>query len=354
VRIDRRAAVPVTADALTEFATALFVAAGLSGAHARTVAEVLVWANLRGVDSHGVTRIPRYLELIDCGDMNPAPQITTPTETAAAVLIDADRAAGPVAMTMASAAATRKARQVGIGLALVRATTHTGALGYYTQMAAQGGMAAIALSGSWPNMAYHGARAAGVSTSPISIAIPGGTHGPVVLDMATGIVSVGRLLQAKRSGRPLPEGWALDRDGAPTTDPAAAEIPLPLGGPKGSGLALMIEFVTSLIVSNPLLAAALEATPEGRRHRQNGLVIAIDIGRFCDPATFLHEVERLIGNLKALPRADETVEILMPGERGSRRFAERSRAGIPLPPGVLESLRGAAERRGVPMVAASS
>src|SRR2546428_14075141 len=113
-------------------------------------------------------------------------------------------------------------------------------------------MAAIALAASWPNVAYHGARAAGVSTSPISIAVPGAE--PVVLDMATSVVSMGKLNQAKRTGDAIPAGWALDKDGNPTTDPHIAQITLPMAGPKSSGLALMIECITSLVVSNALLA----------------------------------------------------------------------------------------------------
>src|SRR5713226_9173963 len=278
-----QAAPTASADALKRFATEIFARTGMPEADAAVVADVLVWANLRGVDTHGVTRIPRYVELIAAGDMNPRPAIAIRTEAPASVLIDADRAAGPIAMTRATAEAMRKAPDAGIGLALVRATTHTAALGYYTLAAAREGMAAIALAGSWPNMAYHGARAAGVSTSPIAIAVPGDSRGPVVLDMATGIVSMGKLTQAKKSGGPIPAGWALDRNGQPTTDSQAAQIPLPMAGPKGSGLPLMIECITSLVVSNALLAESLEGTPEGRRHRQNGLVIAIDLGRFGDP-----------------------------------------------------------------------
>ena len=218
-------------------------------------------------------------------------------------------------------------------------------------MAAGEGMAALAFSCSWPNMAYHGARAAGVSTNPISIAVPGGAHGPVVLDMATGVVALGKLVQARKAGRPIPEGWALDGNGNPTTDPRAAQIPLPLGGPKGSGLSLMIEIITSLVVSNPLLAEALEGTREGRRHRQNGFALVIDIARFGDPARFRHEVDRLIAALKALPRAAGVPEILVPGERGARTLAQRTRDGIPIPRALADELQSVADRLGVTMVA---
>lgn len=343
-------AATVTADALKRFTHDVFERAGLPEAQAAIVADVLVWANLRGVDSHGVMRIPRYLAMIAEGVLNPKPSITIRSETAAAVLIDADRAAGPVAMTGAMAAAVRKAREAGVGLALVRGTTHTAALGYYTLMAAQEGLAAIAVAASWPNMVYHGARAAGVSTSPISIAVPGGARGPVVLDMGTGIVSVGKLAQARKTGQPIPAGWALDASGAPTADPRAAETPLPLGGPKGSGLALMIELLTSLIVSNPILAESLEGTAAGHLHKQNALAIAIDLARFVDPGAFRREVDRLVAALKKLPRDPDVLEILMPGERGSRTLAARTRDGIPIPAAVLAELRGVAERLGVPPI----
>ena len=337
----------VTADALRRFTPEVFVRAGMPGGDAAVVAEVLVWADLRGVDTHGVSRIPMYLRLIDDGDLNLTPSIKIRTETPASILVDADRAAGPIAMTKAMNAAVRLARDAGVGLGLVRATTHTAALGYYTLMAAEHGMAALALAASTPFMAYHGTRAPGVSTNPISIAVPGGERGPVVLDMATGVVARGKLVQARKTNQPIPAGWALDRDGNPTTDPQAALIPLPLGGPKGSGLSLMIELITSLVVSNPIIAGALEGTAEGHRHRQNGLVLAIDLARFGDPQAFRSEVDRVIAALKALPKAPGALEILMPGERGSRALATRTREGIPLPRPIVDELRGVAARFGL-------
>ncbi|HKA40192.1 MAG TPA: Ldh family oxidoreductase [Burkholderiales bacterium] len=338
----------VTADALKSFVRAVFERAGMSAEHATTVAEVIVWANLRGVDSHGVTRVPRYVEWIGAGVVNPRPAFKVITETAASVLIEADRAAGPVAMTAAMDAAVRKAREAGAGLALVRATTHTAALGYYTQAAARQGMAALALAGSIPIMAYHGAAAAGVSTSPISIAVPGGSGGPIVLDMATSIVSLGRLAQARRAGQPIPEGWALDGAGKPTTDPQRAEIPLPMGGPKGSGLALMVELLTSVLVGNPILAGTV-GRPGRARHRQNGFALAIDVSRYGDPAVFAREVEQLVAALKVLPAA-AGVDILVPGERGARTYEQRSREGIPVPAAIRDELNAAARLVGAPLL----
>ena len=342
-------AATVSADALRRFVAGALAKVGMPPADATTVAEVLVWANLRGVDTHGVTRLPRYVNLIEAGDMNARPSMRVRQETPASVLIDADRAAGPVAMLRAKTEAVRKAREAGIGFALVRATTHTAALGYYTFTAAHEGLAAIAASASWPNMAYHGTRAAGVSTSPLSIAVPGGRHGTLLLDMGTGVVSMGRLNQAKKSGETLPAGWALDKAGNPTTDPHAADIPLPMAGPKGSGLALMIECITSLIVANPLIAEFIEKTPEGLRHRQNGLLIAIDIARFGDVEAFRREIDRLVKALKSLPADPNAGAILMPGERGQRSFEKRSREGIPVPRAIAAELEALAQRLGVAM-----
>jgi ureidoglycolate dehydrogenase (NAD+) len=331
----------ISVERLERWVAAIFRAEGLSEEHARTVAKVLIFANLRGMDTHGVLRVASYVRFIRAGDLNPRPAMRARNETAACVLLEADRAAGPVAMQKAMELAIDKARQAGAGVCLVRATTHTGALGYYTHMAAERGMAAIAFSSSTANMAYHGARAAGVSTAPLALAVPG-EQGPIALDMASSILSMGKLRQAKRTGAPLEEGQALDKDGNPTTDAGEAAVLLPFGGAKGSGLSLLIECMTSLVAGNPLLAEALERTALGAHHRQNGAVIALDLARFVDPAEFRRQAGRLARAIKALP-PQPGMEILLPGERGARADEERRRDGIPVPEAVLEELRNLME-----------
>jgi LDH2 family malate/lactate/ureidoglycolate dehydrogenase len=330
----------IAPERLERWVALVFSKGGMSDAHALTVARVLVWANLRGMDTHGVVRVPRYMEWLRSGELNARPAMATRNEAAASVVLEADRAAGPVAMNFACEISMSKAKAAGIGMCVVRATTHTAALGYYTHKAAEAGMAAIAFSASGPNMAYHGARAAGVSTAPLALAVPG-EDGPLALDMASGVVSLGRLALARRANETLEPGWALDAQGLPTTDPQQAKLPLPLGGPKGSGLSLLIECLSSLLAGNPLLAEALEGTPQGKRHRQNGVVIAIDVARFVEPRQFAREVARLARAIKALPPQPEH-EILVPGERGARAAGQRRRDGIPLPAPVLEELRALA------------
>ncbi|MFL6573650.1 MAG: Ldh family oxidoreductase, partial [Burkholderiales bacterium] len=292
--------ITISAERLERWVSGIFRGEGLSEEDAQTVAKVLVFANLRGMDTHGVLRVPSYVRFIRAGDLNPRPAMAMRNETPACALLEADRAAGPVAMQKAMECAIDKARQAGAGVCLVRATTHTGALGYYTHRAAERGMAAIAFSSSGANMAYHGARAAGVSTAPLALAVPG-ENGPIALDMASSILSMGKLRQAKRTGSPLEQGQALDKNGDPTTDAGEAAILLPLGGAKGSGLSLLIECMTSLATANPLLAEALERTALGARHRQNGAVIALDLARFVDLGEFRRQAGRLARAIKALP-----------------------------------------------------
>ncbi len=342
--------VRVPADELEEFTREVFIQAGLPAQDAAIEAEVLVWANLRGIDSHGVLRIPWYVDMVDQGLMNPHPQIQTLLETPATLFVDADRAFGPMATIPVMRQVIEKARNVGVGWGLIRNVTHQGAMGYYPLLAVEEGMAGLAIVCSPPNMAPYGAKAAGVHNSPIAIAVPAKRHPPLVLDMATSIIAGGKVSVALDKGIPLPPGCALDTAGNPTTDPAQARILLPAGGPKGSGLAIMFQALTSLMANNPLLVPALEGKSAG--HNQNSLVAAIHIGLFTDVETYKEEVDDLIDHLKALPRADGFDEILMPGEPEYRTYRERSQKGIPLPPGTIQKLQWAAQRFGVPLPAA--
>ncbi len=224
---------------------------------AETESDALIWANLRGVDSHGVQQISWYVEAIAIHHMKVKPNIQIVKETPATLFIEADHALGPVVTVFAMDRVIEKARQVGIGWAIIRNLTHQGALGYYSQMIAEKGMAGIVFVCNPPNMAPHGARVAGVHNSPIAISAPGKRHRPLTLDMATSVVAGGKLWLAVDKGIPIPLGWALDKDGNPTTDPKKYATLLPVGGPKGSGLALMFECLSSVMASSPKLEPSL-------------------------------------------------------------------------------------------------
>lgn len=339
----------VAKEPLEAFTRALFERVGVPPRDAATVAEVLVWANLRGVDSHGMLRVPRYVAWVESGVVKARPDLTVVRETPAALVIDGDHCFGPVGLTFAAERAIEKARATGIGWVTIRHSTHAAAVGFYTLKVAKAGMAGLYMGGSVPNMAYHGARAEGVGTNPISIAVPGDRHAPLMLDMATAIAAIGKLLYHRDANIELPDGWALDEQGDPTTDPKRAAIPMPLGGPKGAGLSLMFECMTSLMTGGPILEPRL--TGRTSRHEQSGLIAAVDIAQFTDPAEYRRNVDALIAAVKALPRAAGVDDILVPGEHGDAILRERSETGIPLPAGTWKRLQETATRLGVPMPA---
>jgi LDH2 family malate/lactate/ureidoglycolate dehydrogenase len=339
--------VRIAAGDLHKLVRAMFERLGMKGEEADIVAEVLVWANLRGVDSHGISRIPRYVELFESAEAKPRAQIKIERPRPAVVTVDADGAPGPVAMARAMREAISTARKTGVAWAAVRGTVHTGAIGYYTSLAAEAGMIGIGMVAGMPNMAYTGARGGAVATSPLSIGVPSGRHGNVVLDMATATIALGKIAQYRIAGKPLPEGAALTESGEPTTDAALAEIPTPLGGAKGAGLSLLFELLTSVLAGNPIVTRFHEGTPEGQKHRQNGALIAVDIEAFSPLEEFKSLVDSTLATLKGLPKATGSEEILFPGERGQRVLRERSSGGIPIPGTTWQKLVKDAEKLGV-------
>ena len=225
--------IPVPYDTLHRFVAAIFEAAGMAKEHAAKVADVLCWAEFRGVESHGVERIPRYLDLIANGQMNAAASLHIRDVAGAAFAVDADKASGLVAMSIAADEAEKRARAFGVSMGLVNRTTHTGAIGYFADRAARRGFAAIVMAAGMPLMAYPGTKVPSISTSPLAIGVPGGPSGAMVLDMSTAIASNGRLKKAIADKQPIPEGWALDEDGNPVTDPAKASVSQPNAGSFG-------------------------------------------------------------------------------------------------------------------------
>ena len=334
----RAAKVLVSADDLRALVADVFQARGSRRPEAVAVADALVWANLRGIDSHGVSRVPRYLELFDKGESVADALPTVDRPRAAIAIVDAHAAPGPVAMNRAADEAVAGARECGIGWASVRGTVHTGAIGYYTTRVAACGMAALGVVAGVPNMAYAGARGAAVATSPLSVAVPAGRHELVLLDMATAVMALGRIAQLKAAGKELPPGVALTKDGDPTTDPALAAVPAPVGGAKGSGMSLVFEMLASGLVANPIVPAYHSGTKEGRRHRQNAFILAIDVSAFVSLDEFKATVDETVDAIKSLPAADRTHEVLVPGERGKRSEADRRSSGIPLGPRVWREL----------------
>lgn len=336
--------VTVAAPQLEELVAGIYVCHGMGEEDAGVLARVLVWANLRGVDSHGVSRALRYVELCEEGAANARPEIAISHPRPAVLLVEADRAPGPVALHRAMEAAIETARETGVAWAGVRATTLTGAIGYYTSLAAEAGMIGVGIVAGMPNMAYEGARGAAVATSPLSIAVPAERHATVLLDMATAVVALGKIRQYKNRGEQLPPGLAATKGGEPTTDPELAAIPLPLGGAKGSGMSLAFELLTSVLTGNAIVSAFHGGD---KLHRQNAALVALDVAAFTPLDEFRRSVDETLDALKGLPRMDDAQEIRFPGEGSARIEAERRAEGIPLPKKLWESLQAEAEQLGV-------
>ncbi|MGA0347555.1 MAG: Ldh family oxidoreductase, partial [Alphaproteobacteria bacterium] len=307
----------------------VFEALELPAEHARAVSEGLVWASMRGIDSHGLIRLASYVRRLDQGAVNPKPKMKVSKDLPGAMIVEGDHGHGQVTLTWAMERAIEKARNAAIGWVLVRESKHAGAVGYYTRMAAEAGMAGLYLGASQPNMEYFGSRVEGVATNPIAISVPGKNGRILSLDMATAVAGVGKLMHYKATNETLKEGWALDSEGNPTIDPQKAEIPTALGGPKGSSMSLLFECMTSLMVASPLVSRWHDGSY--RRHQQNGLVAAVNIADFTELEAYKTDVEALITEIKKLPKADGVEEILVPGERSDRIMAERERLGIPVP-----------------------
>jgi ureidoglycolate dehydrogenase (NAD+) len=340
----------VNAEELHRFIRDVLAAWGARESDAAGVADGLVWANLRGGDGHGVSRLPRYLQMIEHGEIDTKAQPRLVHDRPAAFVIDSGHGFGPVAGMQTAAFAVERARKAGVCYGLVRATTHTGAIGRYAQWIAQQECAALVIGAGVGPMAFHGARVVSMGTNPIAIAVPTGIGAPMVFDMATSTISNGKIVQARTTGGPLPPGTVLTAEGGPTTDPKEAEILLPLGGAKGSGLSLMFEMLASVLGAAPIYARILGAEKLDR-NQANLAILALDVASFRPLADFERDADELITILKSLPRQIGFDEITMPGERSSRTEVLRRKNGIPIPAKLWQQLEGIAKTRGVKMPA---
>ncbi|MGB6536195.1 MAG: Ldh family oxidoreductase [Xanthobacteraceae bacterium] len=349
---EARADIRVAHVELHRFIRDVLAALGARDNEAGMVADGLVWANLRGGDGHGVSRLPRYIAIIERGEIDLKAEPRLIHDRPATFIIDSGHGFGPVACMQAASLAVERAKSIGVCYGIVRETTHTGAIGRYAQWIAQQGCAALVMGCGPALMAFHGTRVASMATSPIAVAVPTG-NGPILLDMATSTISNGKILQARAAVTPLPPGTVLTADGEPTTDPNKAEILLPLGGPKGSGLGLMFEMLGSILAAAPIQSRAL-GRERRTRHVANLAMLAIDIASFRPLADFQDDAQALVAVLKSLPRQSGVDEIAMPGERSNRTEVLRRGNGIPIPAKLWAELERIAVTYAVVMPATRS
>ncbi len=344
--------VTLGADEARNFAAALFAATGVPEADARIVGHCLVRADLRGVDTHGIVRIPGYLSRIAQGLVTAAPDLVFEPVAAAAARLDACNALGFVAATRAVDHALELARVSGLGLVGVRNSTHYGMAATYLLQAVEAGYAAMVFTNASPALAPWGGRAEMFGTSPFAVGVPNPGSVPFVLDMAPTVVARGKIRKADREQQPIPEGWALDDQGRPTTDASAAlnGVLLPIGGAKGAGLSMMLDIVCGVLTGAQFAGNVGDQykrfdRPQGVGH----FILAIRPDLFMSADEVSARMKHLVEAVKANPKADGIDEIYMPGEIEARREAQRLSQGIPYRRVDLEPLVEAARATGVPV-----
>ncbi|WP_334161815.1 Ldh family oxidoreductase [Phenylobacterium sp.] len=328
------------ADARNTALTALR-AAGVPEAHARLQAEVLLEGELRGTPSHGLLRLPRLARRIANGVIDPAAAGRHAWRGPAFLAVDGERGLGPVVAARALDAAVARARETGVSVAAIANSNHLGMLAWYVERAADAGLAAIALTTSEALVHPWGARTAMIGTNPIAIGVPT-AEGAFVMDTATGVVSMGRIHDHAHRGLPLEPGWALDAEGAPTTDAerAKAGAIAPFGGPKGYALGLAVELLVAALTGSALGREVTGTLDDAIACNKGDLFILIDPGAAGQGqalAAYLDAIRRM-------PPAEGFEAVRVPGDRARATRAARAREGLPVADDVWTELQALAAR----------
>jgi LDH2 family malate/lactate/ureidoglycolate dehydrogenase len=343
----------VNHEKLARFVSASFEKLGVPKPDADIAANVLVQADLRGVDTHGVIRFqPRawYVKWLKEGSMTAKPNFRIVAEKTSTALLDADHGMGMVAGHRAMEIAIRKAEDSGVGIVTVRNSRHFGMSAYYAMLALPHDMIGIAMTNASRQVVPTFGRDARYGTNPICFAVPAKDQRPFVLDMATNTAAAGKLEVAVRLGKAIPAGWALNEKAEPTTDPRVAQQArrlLPLGGSresgshKGYGLGIVVEILCGVLTGT---ITALNPNQEPRGH----FFGAINPNAFRPVAEFTADMDRLIGELKSTPPIEGENRVYVAGEIEFETAEERSERGIPLHSSVLKGLREVGELVGVP------
>lgn len=312
---------------LSSFCQEVLTAAGLPSESARRVSRSLAEADARSLSSHGSTRLLSvYASRLDTGSTNPRPTIRTVRQRGGVALIDGDSAPGQIAGHAAMDLAIGLAQSNGIGSVGVRNSSHFGIGALFVEQAIDADMIGLALTNAPPNMPPAGGRSRYFGTNPLAIGIPSKGRYPLVLDMSTSVVARGKITMAQKEGALIPAGWAIDADGFPTEDPAAALLGavLPMAGYKGAGLALMIDVLCGVMTGAAFGSHIVDLYDEGGDAQNVGhLFVAIDIDAFMSVPTFKARLEQFVTEIRSQPRMPGVDRIYLPGEM---EFESRARA----------------------------
>jgi LDH2 family malate/lactate/ureidoglycolate dehydrogenase len=336
---------------LLDFAAAIYRKAGMPETDARLAADTLVQADLWGHQSHGVMRLSWYCARLASGVCTPVAEPKLVVDAGAIAVLDGGDAMGQVLAARAADEAIARAKRHGIAAVALRNSNHFGTAMYFTLMAARAGCVGFLSTNASPAMAPWGGRKKTVGTNPWSWAAPAGNHPPMVLDIANTAVARGKIYLAKQKGLPIPEGWAITRDGAPTTDPGAAidGIILPMAQHKGYGIAVMMDMLSGVLTGSAFGSGVGGPYQAERRSGAGQLMIVLDIRAMEPLAEFGARMDRLIDELKGVPLAPGAEEIFYPGEIEARNDARQRVEGLLLPGDTVADLARLSREFAVPL-----
>lgn len=331
----------IHAEPLRAFARDMLLGVGVRPIHAELVAQSLVEANLRGVDSHGVQLLNFYIEHMKMGCMDLAAEGAVVSESGGCLTYDAQNAIGQVASNIACDHAIRLALEHGVSLVTVRNSNHFGAAAFWSQKIARAGLIGMSFCNATPLVPPWQGREPRFGTNPICMCLPGAHETGWLLDMATTTVAMGKIFKAHFSGQPeIPQGWAFDADGVPTTgtQKALKGMPMPLGGYKGSGLAFLVEILVAVLAGGAMSTQVGGVRIRTRPMSCGQAFLGIDVARYMPLDEFQKRMDYLVGVVKATPAAPGYDEVLVAGEPEWRSRRQRSVDGIPLSQGVWDNL----------------
>jgi LDH2 family malate/lactate/ureidoglycolate dehydrogenase len=331
----------------------VFQKIGVSKDDSVLLTDSLIEANLRGVDTHGITRmLCVYVKRMQVGVVNPKTQLTVLRERPSTALIDCHNGVGQVASNTAMRMAIEKAKTTGTAFVATTHSNHYGAAAYWAMMALEHGMIGFSATNAPATVAPTGGRTAMLGTNPFAIAIPAGQEQPMVLDLATTVVARGRVLLYAKQDRPLEPGWAFDAQGRPTTDAQAALKGLlaPIGGYKGYGISLAIDMLCGVLTGSSYLAHFPGFLADNLKDPTDvgSVFAAINVDSFMDLAQFQAEMDKAIHEIKACEKAEGVKRIYIPGEIELATKADRLANGIPIPEAVVADFVALGTELGVP------
>ena len=325
---------------LVSFTATCLEKLGLTTADARFVAETLVAANLRGVDSHGVVRLPHYATRLRNGTVKARPNITVRRTAPSSAVVEGDTGMGQLVAARAMTEAVKLSKETGVGVVVARNSSHCGACAWFVEMAVKEGMIGIALTHTDSIMVPPGMKRVFLGSNPIAFGAPGERE-PIIIDMSTTHAAWGKILVARQEGKPIPPDWGVDADGKPTTDAQRVVGLQPTGSHKGYALAAMIEILCAQLAGVPFGRHVTKMYGELDKARNLGhFMLALDPGRFTDKKNFLSQIESFVQEIHA-------EGALAPGDPERMTAERRRREGIPLG-STANELNALAQDLGVP------